>query len=432
MKKGRDFMKRKRLLSAVLAGIFVVSMLGGCASAVPQGATETTQGGAQETDRTSGTVKLRVWAEESTYDALNKMIDSFKEEYKGQATFDITLEQNADSDTRDNVLGDVHNAADVFILADDQVASMAAGGALYPVPNADEVKKANVEGAIDAATVDDTLYAYPMTADNGYFLYYNKKYLSDSDVKTLDGILKVAEKNHKKFMMDWSSGWYLYSFFGNTGLDFGINDDNVTNHCEWNSTEGDIKGVDIAQAMLDISSSSGFENAVNEDFIKGAKKGSVIAGVSGVWSETELKKIWGNDIGAAKLPTYTVAGKQVQMASFTGYKLMGVSAYSANPQWAAKLADWLTNEQNQTVRFEMNGQGPSNTKAADSDAVKASPSIQAVIAQSEFGKLQRVGNSYWDASKEFGNTMAAGNPNHVKLQELMDNLVNGITKSVAG
>ena len=113
MRKGRDFMKKKRLLSAVLAGIFAVSMLGGCASAAPQGATETTQGGAQETDKTSGTVKLRVWAEESTYDALNKMIDSFKEEYKGQATFDITLEQNADSDTRDNVLGDVHNAADV-------------------------------------------------------------------------------------------------------------------------------------------------------------------------------------------------------------------------------------------------------------------------------------------------------------------------------
>ena len=32
MKKGRDFMKRKRLLSAMLAGIFAVSMLGtsGC------------------------------------------------------------------------------------------------------------------------------------------------------------------------------------------------------------------------------------------------------------------------------------------------------------------------------------------------------------------------------------------------------------------
>ena len=59
--------------------------------------------------------------------------------------------------------------------------------------------------------------------------------------KPLTAFLKVAEKNHKKFMMDWSSGWYLYSFFGNTGLDFGVNDDNVTNHCDWNSTEGRSK-----------------------------------------------------------------------------------------------------------------------------------------------------------------------------------------------
>ena len=424
-------MKRKRLCSVLLTGVLAISMLSGCGTdASPPG--ETTQQAAKQTDKTNGTVKLRVWAEESNFDALNKMIDSFKEQYSGQADFDITLEKNSDANTRDNVLGDVHNAADVFILADDQVSSMVAGGALYPVPNADEVKQANVEGSIDAASVNDTLYAYPMTADNGYFLYYNKKYFKDSDVKTLDGILKVAKKNKKKFTMDWSSGWYLYAFFGNTGLDFGVNDDNVTNHCDWNSKDGKIKGVDIAQAMLDISASGSFKNAGDEDFLAGAQNGSVIAGVSGVWNETALKKAWGDDLGAAKLPTYTVAGKQVQMASFKGYKLMGVSAYSENPEWAAKLADWMTNEENQTLRFEMNGQGPSNTKAADSDAVNQSPSIQAVIAQSEFGKLQRVGNSYWDACSSFGATMAEGNPNNVKLQEIMDTLVKGITKSVAG
>ena len=49
--------------------------------------------------------------------------------------------------------------------------------------------------------------------------------------------------------------------------------------------------MDIAQAMLDISSSSGFEYAVNEALITNDNKGCVIAGVSGVWSETELKKI---------------------------------------------------------------------------------------------------------------------------------------------
>lgn len=330
------------------------------------------------------------------------------------------------------MLGDVHAAADVFIMADDQLASMAAGGALYPVSNATEVKAANVEGSVEAATINDTLYAYPMTADNGYFLYYNKKYLTDKDVETMDGILKVAKENGKKFTMDWSSGWYLYSFFGNTGLYFGINDDNVTNHCEWNTTEGEIKGTDIAQALLDIQATGAFESVVDNDFIAGVKDGSVIAGVSGVWDETQLKSVWGDDLGAVKLPTYTVAGKQLQMASFTGYKMMGVNAYSKNPEWAAKLADWLTNEQNQTLRFEMNGQGPSNTKAADSDEVKQAPAIQAVITQSEFGKLQRVGNTYWDACTKFGNIMAKGNKDNVKLQKLMDTLVEEITKSVAG
>lgn len=426
-------MERKRLMSAMLTGILAVSMLNGCgqSGSDSQNAVETTQS-AEPTENDGGTVALRVWAEESTYDALNRMIDSFKEQYKGQADFDITLEQNSDAQTRDNVLGDVHEAADVFIMADDQLASMVAGGALYPVPNADEVKAANAEGAVEAATINDTLYAYPMTADNGYFLYYNRKYISDSDIATFDGILKAAKKNKKKVMMDWSSGWYLYSFFGNTGLDFGINDDNVTNHCEWNAKKGKIKGVDIAEAMLAIQKSGAFKSGTDTDFLAGAEDGSVAAGVSGVWNETALRKAWGDDLGAAKLPTYTVAGKQVQMASFTGYKLIGVNAYSQHPEWAAKLADWMTNEQNQTIRFEMNGQGPSNTKAADSDAVKKSPSIQAVIAQSEFGKLQRVGNSYWDACTTFGTIMGAGNPDHVSLQKLMDNLVEGITKSVAG
>ena len=46
-------------------------------------------------------------------------------------------------------------------------------------------------------------------------------------------------------------------------------------------------------------------------------------------------------------------------------------------------------------------------------------------------KLQRVGNSYWDAATEFGEKMAAGNPDNTDLQEIMDNFVAGITQSVA-
>ena len=422
---------KKKWIASVLAAAMGVSLLSGCGSAAGNASVASTEADSSVSQGSDGTVTLKVWSEESNFDMMNQMIESFKQEYAGQADFDITLEASADSEAKNNVLGDIHNAADVYPLADDQITGLVAAGALYPVVNADEVKAANDEGAVAAATVNDVLYAYPMTADNGYFMYYDKNYFTDEDVQTMDGMLAVAAANGKKITMDWSSGWYMYSFFGNTGLDFGVNDDGVTNHCNWNATDTAIKGVDIAQSMLAIATNPGFMNAVDTDFLAGAEDGSVIAGVSGAWNAATIKQIWGDNYGAVKLPTYTCAGQQIQMSSFKGYKYMAVNAYTKYPEWANKLAQWFTNEDNQKLRFEMKNVGPANKAAAADDAVKKVPAIMAVMDQAQYGKLQRVGNSYWDAATEFGEKMAAGNPDNTALQEIMDNLVAGITQSVA-
>lgn len=378
----------------------------------------------------SGKVALRVWVEESNTENLQKMIDSFEQKYAGQADFDITIEVSGDADTRKNVLGDIHSAADVFSMPDDQLFSLIAGGALSPVVNQSEVKAANLPDAVDAASYKDTLYAYPYTADNGYFLYYNKEYLSDSDVQTMDRILEVAAENEKKLSMEFNSGWYLYSFFGNTGLEFGINDDGVTNHCNWNSQEGSIKGVDVAQALLDIATHPGFMAQPDGSFVEGIKDGTCIAGISGVWNAVAVQEAWGKNYSACKLPTYTCNGKQIQMSSFKGYKMFGVNAYSEHVAWAHKLADWITNEENQILRFQERSQGPANIVAASSDEVGKVPAIAAVIDQAQYGVLQRVGNSYWDACTSFADTIAAGNPDNMPLQDLMDMLVSGIAASV--
>lgn len=429
---------KKKILAGILAMTVLCMTLAGCSS------TEETENAAAETDAVqeteqtddgtaadNGVVTLRIWAEEANWPMLTNMIESFKQEYAGQAEFDIVLEQGSDSSTKDTLLGDVHNGADIFPFADDQVSAMVAAGALEPVANAEEIKNANLEDAVAAATVNDVLYAYPMTADNGYFLYYDKNVLTESDVQTMDGLLAALEAADKKFTMDWSSGWYLYAFFGNTGMEFGINDDGVTNYCNWNTTEGEIKGTDIAEALLAIAASPAFLNGTDTDFLAGIQDGSVAAGVSGAWNAMEVKSVWGENYGAVKLPTYTVAGQQVQMSSFTGYKYMGVNAYSAHKEWALKLADWLTNEENQTIRFTERNQGPSNKNAAASDEVQKVPAIQAVIEQAQFGRLQRVGNSFWTPCADFGAVMAAGNPSNTDLQEIMDTLVAGITKSAA-
>lgn len=426
---------RRKILTVILSVSLLSAILSGCGTtntdnlSDAEAESEAVQEGAGN-ELESGKVDLRIWVEEANFENLQKMIDSFEQEYAGQADFNITIEASSDADTRKNVLGDIHNAADIFSMPDDQLYSLIAGGALSPVENQSEVKNANLDAAVEAASYNGTLYAYPYSADNGYFLYYNKAYFSDDDVKTLDRILEVAAENEKKFSMEFDSGWYLYSFFGNTGLDFGINDDSVTNHCNWNTTEGSVKGVDIASELLQIATNPGFIAQSDGDFVTGVQSGECIAGISGVWNAVSIEEAWGKNYAACKLPTYTLNGQQVQMSSFVGYKMMGVNAYSEHLGWAHKLAEWITNEENQTLRFEERGQGPSNKNAAASDTVSSSPAIAAVIAQSEYGVLQRVGNSYWDACTSFADVIAAGNPDNTPLQDLLDRMVSGITASV--
>lgn len=420
---------KKKLLSLML-GVFMVVGLVGCQTTPTNNA-----GGddsAQAGDEESGVIKLNVWAEEGNFEMLEGMFETFKQEYAGEAQFEITLISEGDANVRDDLLGDVHNAPDVFHFPDDQLNSLIAGGVLSEVPNADEVKSANLDEAVTAACLGDTLYAYPMTADNGYFLYYDKDYFTEEDVKTLDGILAVAEAAGKKFSMEFDSGWYLYSFFGNTGLDFGINDDGVTNHCNWNTIEGDITGMHVAEALVKLVSSPAFITQPDADFATGVQDGSVIAGISGVWNAVSIKEAWGDDYGAVKLPTYTCNGQQVQMSSFTGYKMIGVNSYSEHLEWAHKLADWITNEENQQVRLAERNQGPSNKVVAASDELNSVPAIQAVIAQSQYGVLQRVGNNYWNACTSFADTLLEKKPSGVELQELLDLLVKNITASTAG
>ena len=372
-------------------------------------------------------VELVVWGAEEDRELMNQIIRDFETSYQGQADFQISFEAQGESQCKDALIGGLEEGADVFTFADDQLNTLAAAGALEPIENADVVKSRNLASTVEAATVNNRLYAYPLTADNGYFLYYNKQYITEEQAGTLDGILEAAAENEKLFTMDWSSAWYVYSFFGNTGLQVGLNDDGITNYCTWNQADGEIRGIDVAQAMLDIAASPGFASCTDEAFLEGVREGTVIAGVSGVWNAVAVKEAWGENAGAAKLPTYSCNDRQVQMASFSGCKLIGVNAYSEHPEWAARLAEWITNEENQRLRFEMRGQGPSNIAVANSEEIMQSPAIAALIEQSAFSQLQRVGGKFWDPVTKFAGNMAEGNPSGQDLQEQLDEMAEGVS-----
>ena len=373
------------------------------------------------------TVELTVWGAEEDTALMEEILASFQSRYAGEADLRMTYEPQSESTCKDRLLGDLEGGADVFAFADDQVAALAAAGGLDPIENAGEIRGANLTAAVEAASVGDNLYAYPLTADNGYFLYYHKAYFSEEDIRSLNRMVEIAAQAGRQVSMDWSSAWYVYAFFGNTGLEVGLNPDGITNYCTWNSTEGPIRGVDVAQAMLDIAASPGFSSRTDEEFMAGVRDGSVIAGVSGVWNGVAIQEAWGENAGAARLPAFTCAGQEIQMASFSGCKLIGVNAYSEHPDWAARLAEWIISEENQALRFQMRGQGPSNISAANSPEVQASPPIAALLAQSEFSQLQRVGGKFWDPVSVFAGSMAQGNPSGASLQSQLDRMTEGVT-----
>ncbi|HPJ01937.1 MAG TPA: extracellular solute-binding protein [Candidatus Limiplasma sp.] len=377
------------------------------------------------------TVALLVWVGDDADQAwINGVIDNFKAA-NPTTTFDIKVGIQSESTAKATVLTDITAAADVFTFADDQLGELVNAGALQPVSlNVEDVIARNVGGSVAASTVDGTLYAYPATADNGYFMFYNKEYFTEEDVMSMDAMLAKAAAAGKKVSMEMSGGWYMYSSFAGAGLTMRLLPDGVNNECNWNATDTPIKGVDVAQAMLDIAGNSGFVNQGDGEFVTGVKDGTVIAGINGVWNANTASEAWGDNYAATKLPTYTAAGQQVQMASFAGYKLVGVNAYSANVGWAMIFADFMTNEQSQVSRFALRGQGPSNIAAGESPEVQASPAIVALAEQNPYATTQRVGGNYWGPAASFGAIIYGGNADGTDLQTLLDNMVAGITAPV--
>ena len=432
----RDYRMKKKLLALALTAVMVGTCLVGCGESNEEAKTDGTSqqteqttedagssdaGSTQDADNagtdpiqnlieaTTDTVKLRVWAAEEDQDVTKKMVDEFKSQYEAKGVkFDIEIGVQSEASAKDTVLADMDAAADVFSFADDQIIELVNAGALQEVAQTYtyDVQNENLSGSVEAATQGGKLYAYPMTADNGYFMYYDKSVFSDTDVDSMSKMCEVAHKAGKSVGMIVGDAWYAFSFFKGAGLDVTLSDDGKTNTCNWN----DAKGKDVAQAIIDLGKTKGFAN-VKEDsaIVTGVKNNKYAAVISGVWNSDAITKAWGDNTAATKLPTFTVAGEEVQMSSFSGYKLIGVNSHSKFVGWSMLLAEWLTNADNQKLRFIERGLGPANIQAAESDEVQAAPAIAALAKQAEFAVPQRGKDTCNDAcNRQQGRNRSSG------------------------
>lgn len=389
-------------------------------------------------------VGIRVWGAEDDQALLSELIAGFEAQYP-DVDFDIQLGVESESTAKDTILTDVEAAADVFAFASDQIYDLVNAGALadlqnyeeaferYPGKTLDEIKAANSESSVAAATVNDTFYAFPMAGDNSYFLYYDSSVISGEDARSWDTILEAAQTAGKKAGMVFSSGWYNAAFFYGAGFMTDLNPDGTT-AMDWNGTSPEgYTGVQVVQSMLDIAGHPAFMSIADGDTANQIASGNLCAIVSGSWDAQAAQTAFGDGYAAARLPDFTIDGTPVPMKSAFGYKFIGVNEYSENIGWAVLLAEYLTNEESQIRRFEARQIGPTNLRAVATDEVQANYAIAAVIAQSEYSVIQKAGGKYWDPVQSFGEIIAQGaldRNDPAAIQTSLDALVEGVTAAI--
>ncbi len=401
----------KKFLAFLMAAIMVFTMVA-CASA----------------SQLAGTYDITVWVANEIVDLTKVQIENYNKTNELGITFNATVEAVSEADAATQMITDVAAGGDLFCFAQDQFARLVQAGALAKlgVGATKTVKEANDAGVVAAATAGEEMFAYPLTADNGYFMYYDKSVIPEEHIDSMEAIIADCEAAKKYFSMEvQSSAWYIASFFFATCCvsDWTMADDGknfVSVHDTFNSPQGliAVKGMEkLVKSPFHLSSSQASE------FSSGA---AVV--VTGTWAYKDIEAILGDNMGVADLPSFEVDGVKYHLGSYNGCKLMGVKPQEDAVKAAAlhQLAQYLTGEACQLERFEQNAWGPSNLNAQASDAVKANPGLVALFAQAPYSVLQgQIHGSWWDIAKVIGDDVKAAT-DEAGLQAALTNYENKI------
>ena len=362
--------------------------------------------------------ELKVWVAEATVDFTKEQIEAFKAANPDYANMTVTVEPVGEGDAASNMITDVEGGADIYGFAQDQLARLVAAGALEVVldENAEIVKAENDAGSVAAAMMGDVMYAYPMTSDNGYFLYYDKSVVTDPT--NYEAIIADCEAAGKNFYMEINSGWYQTAFFFGAGCTLTYDTDADGNLVACNVDYASENGLKALKSIIKMASSANFVN--NSSASKATNIGAI---VDGTWDAEAIKGLLGENYAATKLPT--IDG--YQLGGFGGFKLLGVKPQTDEDKLAAcdALALWLSSGDVQLARYNAQGWGPSNLAAQQNEAVQADEALSALASQLAYciGQGQYPGE-YWTLATALGDSVIADEYDNMTDEQLMEVLTN--------
>ena len=422
----------KRTLALVLALVMVFSLVacGGSKNETPANnnsneaskpADSSAPASNSGASQLAGNYKILVWTGEAAVDLTKKQIEDFNANNEFGITFEAEVNPVSESTAADQMLVDIDAGADLYCFPQDQFARLVQANALAKLGDAAKtfVIENNDPGVVAAATSGEEIYAYPLTSDNGYFMYYDKSVIPEEDVDSLEKLIADCEGAGKIFAFEaQTSAWYIVSWFFATGCVSEWTTDDDGNFISVNDNFNSDNGLIAVKGMEKLLKSTCHKSSSSADeFANGA---AIV--VTGTWAYEDISKVLGDNMGVTDLPSFEVDGKEYHLGSFNGCKLMGVKPQADAVKGAAlhKLAQYLTGEACQMERFNELSWGPSNLVDQASPEVQSNPGLAALLQQNAYSRPQgQIHGSWWNIA----NVIA----DEVKAAESEDDLKAALT-----
>ena len=402
---------KKKALSLFLVTAMAVSMVG-CGSKDAdkntekkntEAAVETEKPAAAEDEAWEG--DLTVWSPQEDQDTnwLQDQCEAFAAEHPNwKINFNYGV--CAEGEAKDNVTKDVEAAADVYMLANDNIPDLVSAGALSELGGdyLGYVTSTNSDSILASVTYNDSVVAFPFTS-NTWFMYYDKSVFSEDDVKNFDTMLEKAGEAGKKVSFKLTDSWYIQAFYVANGCTlFGDGTDT-----DAGIDFGGDKAAAVTEYLVDLAANPNFLVDADGSGLAGLGD-SVAAVLSGTWDADAVKEKLGDNMGVAALPTVTIDGKEGQMKSFIGSKAIGVNPNAENQQVAMSLAAYLAGEKAQTAHYEMRNILPSNINISLADDPIATAVTNVMTDTSIMQPLCKEMGNYWSPAENMGKNIQSG------------------------
>jgi maltose-binding protein MalE len=350
---------------------------------------------------------LTIWVGTESVDFYTEQMADYVALYKAETGKDfphVISVKGVDTGTAAaTFLEDTQAGADIFTVAHDNLGRLTRGSsAIAPVTDQallDQINNDNPDTFLNVikANVGGTVYTFgiPYVAQS-LVLYYNKAFLTETDVQTWEGILAKAVQHNKQAVSLAGTDGFNNSFLllaknavtGENSLRL-YEDGDINN----NYALGDDTISKLKWGQYFFTHPNGAKRPTESGWTVELTNETSLAFISGAWHFNGASSALGTKLGIAILPTFTIqadhaygtveAGTVFQSGTFADAKIFVMKKNSDKAEYLQDILKFLSSKEVQEASFVAAQNLPAYKNAGTEFASMQGDSLENQLARAQ-------------------------------------------------